>query len=105
MFFSVIVSRLMKKAIIITGAAGFIGSCLVKHLNDLGITNLILVDNLGKSEKWQNLVGKKFADVLHKDQLLEWLKGKEREVEAIFHLGACSSTLESDANYLLENNY
>lgn len=93
------------KAIIVTGGAGFIGSCTVRHLNSLGYDNIIVVDNLGTSEKWKNLVGKAFSDVLHKNNFFEWLKGKEQEIEAIIHLGACSSTVEQDANYLLENNY
>jgi ADP-L-glycero-D-manno-heptose 6-epimerase len=95
----------MKKQILITGAAGFIGSCLVRHLNDLGHKNLVLVDHLDASEKWKNLVGKSFLELLPKEDLFTWLEGKEKQIEAIFHLGACSSTLETDAHYLLENNY
>lgn len=102
-------NQLMKrpnsKAIIVTGGAGFIGSCVVRHLNDKGYTNIVVVDNLGTTEKWKNLVGKTVSDVLHKSTLFQWLSGKQQEIEAIIHLGACSSTVEQDANYLLENNY
>jgi len=90
--------------IVVTGAAGFIGSCVVKTLNDRGFTNLILVDELGTSENWKNLVRKQFIEIIPKDRLFEWLQGKESAIEAFIHLGACSSTVESDASYLLENN-
>lgn len=91
--------------IVITGGAGFIGSCLVRHLNDLGIKNLVIVDELGTDEKWKNLIGKQFLEILHKDKLFYWLDGREEQIAAFIHLGACSSTVETDANYLLENNY
>lgn len=91
--------------IIVTGAAGFIGSHIVRKLNEQGNTNLLLVDDLGKSDKWKNLVGKSFVDLISKHALFEWLKGRESQVKSIIHLGACSSTTEPDATYLLENNY
>jgi ADP-L-glycero-D-manno-heptose 6-epimerase len=91
--------------IVVTGGAGFIGSCVIRHLNDQGLTNLIVVDELRNTEKWKNLVGKKFVDVLSKSQLFDWLEGKESLIEAFIHLGACSDTMETDASYLLENNY
>ncbi len=93
------------KYIVVTGGAGFIGSGVIRALNDQGYKNIIVVDNLGHTDKWKNLVGKKFLDVIHKDNLFEWLRGRERDIEAFIHLGACSSTVEKDANYLLENNY
>ncbi|NGX49573.1 MAG: ADP-L-glycero-D-manno-heptose-6-epimerase [Candidatus Anoxychlamydiales bacterium] len=90
--------------IIVTGASGFIGSCTVKHLNDQGYTNLVLVDDL-KNDKWKNLVGKKFLDLIFKEELFDYLKGRENEIEVIIHLGACSSTICRDSNYLYENNF
>lgn len=90
---------------LITGGVGFIGSCLVRHLNDRGVSNLVLVDDLGRSDKWKNLLGKSFVDVLDKSQLFEWLKGRQALIKGIVHLGACSKTVEKDASYLLENNY
>ncbi len=91
--------------IVITGAAGFIGSCLVRHLNDLGITNIVIVDDFGKAEKWKNTVGKKFADVVSRHQLFSWLDGREALIEAFIHLGACSTTTETNVDYLMDNNY
>ncbi len=93
------------KLIVITGAAGFIGSCVVRYLNDKGFTNLLLVDDIETTEKWKNLLGKKFSDFISKHALLTWLEGRKAEVQAIIHLGACSDTLEMDGDYLMENNY
>lgn len=91
--------------IVVTGAAGMIGSGVVRHLNDQGYQNLLLVDDLKHSKKWENLVGKQFVDLISKHQLFKWFQGRQGEVDAIFHLGACSSTTETDADYLLENNF
>lgn len=147
---------LADKLIIVTGGAGFIGSAIIRVLNDRGLTNIVVVDNLGSSEKWKNLVGKKFCAIIHKSRLFSWLEGRSSEIQplekpafetkgddfpggpdlpasahrrcgeglgpstkecllsekefdkrsigAIIHMGACSSTMETDANYLLENN-
>lgn len=97
----------MKKndLIIVTGGAGFIGSCVIRHLNNLGIDQIIVVDELDKSEKWKNLVGKQFVDILDKAELFNWLEGRRELFKAIIHLGACTSTVETDSFYLLENNY
>jgi len=94
-----------KPLIIITGAAGMIGSGVVRHLNDLGLTQLLLVDDLKFAEKWKNLVGKQFVDLISKDTLFDWLEGKDSSVDAIIHLGACSDTLEKNGDYLLDNNF
>ena len=91
--------------IIVTGAAGMIGSAVVRYLNDLGHTNLLLVDDLDKSDKWKNLLGKQFTDLIPISGLLNFLEGKEREISAFIHLGACSDTLEKDGAYLIDNNY
>ena len=93
-----------KKHILITGAAGMIGSGAVRHLNDLGMTNLLLVDDLGCSEKWKNLLGKQFVDLLPIHKLFECLATNHSEIESVIHLGACSDTTETNADYLLENN-
>lgn len=91
--------------ILVTGAAGMIGSGVVRYLNDLGHTDLLLVDDLKSSDKWKNLVGKQFIDLISKHAIFHWLEGKEEEVDAIVHLGACSDTIETNADYLLENNF
>jgi ADP-L-glycero-D-manno-heptose 6-epimerase len=95
--------------IILTGGAGFIGSCVLKGLNDRGQYDIVVVDRLGESEKWKNLVGKRYIDYIHKDQFLEQLLGgafgEGKEVQAIIHLGACSATTERDADYLWRNNF
>jgi len=91
--------------IVVTGAAGFIGSCVVRLLNDRGFSNLILVDDFGSVDCWKNLIGKQYVEMISKDELFSWLKGKESAIEAFIHLGACSNTLESSVSYLFENNY
>lgn len=91
--------------ILLTGGAGFIGSCILQALNAKGIERIVVVDDLSTPSVWQNLVRKRFCELLHKDQLFLWLQDRDSEIEAIIHLGACSTTTESDANYLLENNY
>ncbi len=92
---------------IITGGAGFIGSALVWELNKQGIDNIIVVDNLASTEKWKNLVPLKISDYVHKDTFIKRVrtKGLSGKISGIVHLGACSSTTEQDADYLMENNF
>jgi len=93
--------------IIVTGGAGFIGSAVVWRLNQLGEDNIVIVDRLGKTEKWKNLVGLKYADIFHKENFIDMVLEDvvPFQVEAIIHLGACSSTTQKDADYLLHNNF
>jgi ADP-L-glycero-D-manno-heptose 6-epimerase len=92
---------------IVTGAAGFIGSNLVKALNDRGISNIIAVDNLAKADKFKNLIDCDIADFMDKTEFMKHLlvgtfKG---QVKAVLHQGACSDTMETDGRYMMENNY
>jgi ADP-L-glycero-D-manno-heptose 6-epimerase len=97
----------MAKMIVVTGAAGFIGRNTVAALNALGEDNLLLVDDLGKDEKWRNLLGLRFEDLISPDEFLNRINGSAElpEIDAIIHLGACSATTERDADFLLRNNY
>ena len=95
-----------RNTIIVTGAIGFIGTNLVQALNERGYTNLLLVDHLDNTDKWKNFAHLDFDDYLDRSAFMELLQcGFNREVRAIFHLGACSSTTETDSNFLMENNY
>ena len=91
--------------IVITGAAGFIGSNVVRFLNNKGFSNLLLVDDFQKSEKWKNLQHKRFFDIISRHDLFDYLKDKAQDIEAFIHLGACSDTTELDGNYIMEVNY
>jgi ADP-L-glycero-D-manno-heptose 6-epimerase len=84
--------------IVVTGAAGFIGSCLVKKLNDERFFDLILVDDFSNSKKELNLEGKTFTAKVHRDEFAEWLKRNHRFVQFVFHIGARTDTTEMDVN-------
>src|SRR5215469_14683756 len=96
----------MAEPIIVTGAAGFIGRNVVAELNARGEDELILVDELGTDEKWKNLVGLKYEDIISPEDFLGLLEQHAyADARAVIHLGACSATTEKDADYLLRNNY
>jgi ADP-L-glycero-D-manno-heptose 6-epimerase len=80
--------------IIITGAAGFIGSCLVSKLNKEGFNDLIIVDDFSDPEKMKNLDGKVFTQKVHRDEFIQWLKENQRLVQFVFHIGARTDTTE-----------
>jgi len=90
--------------IVVTGGAGFIGSNIVKGLNEAGEEDILVVDNLSNAEKHLNLNSLSIADYIDKDEFLQKLN-KFKNVSAIFHQGACSSTTEQDGKYMMSNNY
>ncbi|SNS00632.1 ADP-glyceromanno-heptose 6-epimerase precursor [Humidesulfovibrio mexicanus] len=91
---------------IVTGGAGFIGSAMIWKLNRMGIDDILVVDNLASTEKWKNLVNLRYTDYLHRDRFIKMIAGGEDPfgVTAVVHMGACSSTTERDADFLMENN-
>ncbi|MHC4912154.1 MAG: ADP-glyceromanno-heptose 6-epimerase [Planctomycetota bacterium] len=93
--------------IIVTGGAGFIGSALVAALNKRGITDILVVDELGTDERWKNLRNLSFADYVEKGDFLEMAVEKKivPPIEAVLHMGACTDTTETNASYLIKNNY
>jgi ADP-L-glycero-D-manno-heptose 6-epimerase len=93
--------------IVVTGAAGFIGANLVKALNERGMKNIIAVDNLTRADKFRNLVDCDIADYVDKHDFIARIQAGhyDGEIDAIFHEGACSDTMEGDGHYMMENNY
>ena len=92
--------------IVVTGGAGFIGSAFVWKCNQMGVSDILVVDSMKHSTKWRNLVGLEYINYLHKDEFLANISaGKYNDaVTAIIHMGACSATTETDVDYLMANN-
>jgi len=93
--------------ITVTGGAGFIGSALIAALNKRHITDILVVDELGCDERWKNLRNLSFADYVEKGDFLEMVLADKAPsgIEAVLHMGACTSTTETNASYLIKNNY
>ncbi len=89
-------------SIVVTGGAGFIGSCVVRTLNDRGIDDIVIVDHIASTEKWMNMRNKKYRKYINKMDFLPQLD--DIDATAVIHLGACSSTTETDFDYLNVNN-
>lgn len=94
--------------IVVTGGAGFIGSNIVKSLNDRGITDILVVDELEDGTKFKNIADCEIWDYMEKDVFLEKIKNREAfidDLKVIFHEGACSSTTEWNGRFVMQNNY
>lgn len=92
--------------VVVTGAAGFIGSNIVKGLNERGITDIVAVDDLTQGDKFRNLVDLEIADYVDRDTFYSvFTEGGFGKVDAVFHEGACSDTMEQDGKYMMDNNY
>ncbi len=92
-------------AILVTGAAGFIGSRLIEALNRNGVTDVIAVDDLRHADKFRNLAGCEIADYLDQAELLAGIDKLSGAIEAVFHQGANSNTMETDGRLIMETNY
>ena len=84
------------KVILLTGAAGFIGSYLLGYLNKQGYKNIIIVDDFSEEDKWFNFDSKDFIAKVEREELFDWLKREEPEIDFVFHLGARTDTTEFD---------
>lgn len=92
--------------VVVTGAAGFIGSNIVKGLNERGIDDIIAVDDLTQGDKFRNLADLRIADYIDADEFYALFgDGAFGKVDAVFHEGACSDTMEQDGKYMMDNNY
>lgn len=92
--------------VVVTGAAGFIGSNIIQGLNARGITDIIAVDDLTQGDKYRNLVTGQISDYVDASAFYDlFANGAFGQVEAVFHEGACSDTMETDGKYMMENNY
>ena len=93
--------------IVVTGGAGFIGSALISKLNSREIFDILVVDNLSTTEKWKNISNKRITDYCHKSEFFSFLNNSSsaKKITSIIHLGACSSTTETDADYMMRNNF
>lgn len=90
--------------VIVTGGAGFIGSCIVRVLNDMGIEDITIVDHVCETDKWMNMRNKKYVEYINRDEFLDRLPEYAGKVTHVIHMGACSATTERDFDFLYKNN-
>ncbi|MDE6983593.1 MAG: ADP-glyceromanno-heptose 6-epimerase [Lachnospiraceae bacterium] len=91
-------------SVIVTGGAGFIGSCIVRALNDRGIDDIVVVDHIADTDKWMNLRNKRYTKYINRDEFLQQLPSWAGTVSHVIHMGACSSTTERNFDFLYKNN-
>ena len=91
--------------IVVTGGAGFIGSNILAALEERGRGKLVVCDRLRSNDKWRNIGKRELADIVHPEQLFDFLEANRKNVEVIFHMGAISATTETDADKIAANNF
>jgi len=91
--------------ILVTGAAGFIGSVMIWQLNNRGIDSIVGVDRFHAGDKWKNLRKRRFFDWVDREMLFDWLRVHGSAIDAVVHLGACTDTTERDVDYVIQTNY
>lgn len=89
---------------VVTGGAGFIGSCIVRTLNDMGYSEITIVDHIESTEKWQNMRNKTYTEYINRDDFISRLS-EFSDVDFIIHMGACSATTERNFDFLYKNNF